>query len=374
MKNTYKILIAFVMIGGFWSCAEDDNFMLAEAQPGEFAIITPSSGTSIIITEATEQDNTGATFTWEDVDYGTPTEVTYALEFAASGTEFATPTTISSATATNYSMTYAALQTVANSLDTTPGVEDAVNIDVRVKSTIGTTGSEPKYSDVITIAVTPFVPVVTEIPKLYVVGGFQNASGYGSDWTPGDAVPLAAASVTSNSYEGYVYFNNDGSEYKFLPTNQSFEGDYGDTGAANGAYSQTLEQSDEVNAGLPSGTAGFYRVKVDLAALTYELAPERWAITGSATALGWPSDDGVTIPDTNMTYDAAAKVWTITLDLTAGGAIKFRANDAWGVNLGGADGVLSYGGADIPIATAGNYTVTLDLSVPREYTYTLTLN
>jgi hypothetical protein len=370
MKNTCKALIALVMIGGLWSCAEDDNFMIAEPQPGEFAILTPSSGTSIIITEATEQSNTGATFTWEEVDYGTPTEVTYTLEFALNGTEFAAPTTISSATATNYSMTYAALQSIANTLDPDTTTEGPVAIDVRVKSTIGTTGSEEKYSDVITIAVTPFVPTVTEIPRLYVVGGFQGASGYGSDWTPASAVPLAAAAVTSTDYEGYVFFNTTSAQYKFLPTNESFEGDYGDTGASDGSYSGTLEQTDEVNAGLPNPVAGYYRVKANIgAAMSYSLDLTNWGIIGSATPTGWDSD-------TDMVYDQTTKQWTVTMDLIGGQKIKFRANDGWDVNFGddGADAALEYGGADIDVATSGNYTIVLDLSVPRQYTYTLIAN
>ena len=76
-----------------------------------------------------------------------------------------------------------------------------------------------------------------------------------------------------------------------------------------------------------------------------------------------------------MTYDAASKTWTLTVDLTAE-EIKFRANDGWDWNYGdtGADGSLENGGDNIPVPAAGNYTVVLDLSNPRAYTYTLTLN
>jgi hypothetical protein len=49
------------------------------------------------------------------------------------------------------------------------------------------------------------------------------------------------------------------------------------------------------------------------------------------------------------------------LNLTVG-AIKFRANDDWGLNLGGLNfNALTNGGDNIPIAVAGSYTLTLDV-------------
>ena len=56
--------------------------------------------------------------------------------------------------------------------------------------------------------------------------------------------------------------------------------------------------------------------------------------------------------------------------------LRFRANDAWDWNYGdtGADVLLDLGGDNIAVPTGGNYTVVLDLSNPREYTYSLTLN
>ena len=52
------------------------------------------------------------------------------------------------------------------------------------------------------------------------------------------------------------------------------------------------------------------------------------------------------------------------------GQIKFRQDDAWGVNLGdnGADGTLDAGGDNINV-TAGTYDIVLDVA---NNTYTLT--
>ena len=117
-----------------------------------------------------------------------------------------------------------------------------------------------------------------------------------------------------------------------------------------------------------TATAGYYLVQVNTDELTYSETMYDWGIIGSATTDNWDND-------TDMTYDSNSRTWTITLDLSAE-EIKFRANDSWDWNYGdtGADGVLDVGGDNIAVPAAGNYTVVLDLSNPRDYTYTLTLN
>ncbi len=75
-----------------------------------------------------------------------------------------------------------------------------------------------------------------------------------------------------------------------------------------------------------------------------------WGIIGSATPTGWDSD-------TNMDYDLATKIYSITIDLTAGGAFKFRLDDSWTTNYGddGNNLTLDQNGADIPVTVSGTY-------------------
>ncbi len=84
----------------------------------------------------------------------------------------------------------------------------------------------------------------------------------------------------------------------------------------------------------------------------YHGAAYRWGVIGDATPGGW-SDD------TNMTWDPVGGVFKVTLNLTAN-SFKFRANDNWDVNLGGDLALLTLGGSNIPVAEAGNYTITLN--------------
>jgi hypothetical protein len=111
--------------------------------------------------------------------------------------------------------------------------------------------------------------------------------------------------------------------------------------------------------------AADYAVSLDLShPNAYTYSSNRWGIIGSATADGWNSDQ-------NMTWDAVNHVLTATINLTAGGEIKFRANDDWAINLGGPLGALTQNGANIPITTAGSYTITLN---PWTNVATVTLN
>ena len=57
----------------------------------------------------------------------------------------------------------------------------------------------------------------------------------------------------------------------------------------------------------------------------------------------------------------------VTVDFVVG-IFKFRKNHDWGTNLGGANGILSAGGADIAVSQAGTYDIILDVT---NNTYTL---
>lgn len=94
----------------------------------------------------------------------------------------------------------------------------------------------------------------------------------------------------------------------------------------------------------------------------YTYSANTWAIVGSAQG-SWDND-------TDMTWDAVNGVFTVTLPLTAG-EWKFRANNAWTVNLGGSLTALTQDGGNFTIATAGNYTITLN---PWTKVGTITMN
>lgn len=116
----------------------------------------------------------------------------------------------------------------------------------------------------------------------------------------------------------------------------------------------TLDTENDNN--IPVTVESDYFITLDLSHPNqYTYSANRWGLIGDAIPVtGWNSDQ-------NMTWDATTKAFIITLDLSVG-KIKFRANDGWDVNYGGDPAALTPGGADIAIAAAGNYTITLYLS------------
>jgi hypothetical protein len=183
---------------------------------------------------------------------------------------------------------------------------------------------------------------------LYVPGGYQG-------WDPAKTTTVLRSEKNDGKFEGYLYFDKDNTEFKFCET-PTWDKNWGDTGADG-----KLEAGGD-NVKAPK--AGYYKINVDISALTYTMVKTDWGLIGSGTAGGWDSDQ-------NLTFDAATNLWSAVLELKAG-EIKFRANDGWDLNYGddGANASLEGGGANIAIASAGKYKVTLNLN-QLPYTYSL---
>lgn len=380
MKKLSIFLIAIVAILSLNACSDDDDFTFTAKENPE-GVMFLNSTADVYSLSAFNRDNLAERFVWNEVDFDVQTTVRYELQ-ASTTPEFTDLTILASNIAeTNYGVTVGNMLDLATEagLDNDPDT-DAPNSGMlyfRVRAYVGESPATDvsHLSDVLTIMVElpEDIGGEIELPMIYMVGSFQNAGGYGNDWTPADGVPLAASAAGKMDYEGFVYVNVDAPMFKFLPTNEGWDGDYGDAGDTDGVYTGVLLQDDESNAGTPDGTGGYYFVEVNTDKMTYDLTETNWGIIGNATPTGWDSD-------TDMIYDPATKVWSITLDLTAQEApdngIKFRANDAWDFNIGDddADGTMEFGGQNIGIPEDGNYTITLDLSNPRNYTYSITKN
>ncbi len=194
-----------------------------------------------------------------------------------------------------------------------------------------------------------------DYPVIYVPGGYQVASGYSEgDWAP-DVAPQLASINADNIYEGYIYFANDNSEFKFTE-GPNWDVDYGDNDADG-----TLQAG---GANLVAPTAGVYRIIVNLNDMNYTMQKTDWGLIGDATPGGWDTD-------TDMEFDPETKEWKLIVELGTG-FIKFRANDAWEIDLGdnGADGILEYGGENIEVEEPGKYEIKLMLGTP-DYTYSI---
>jgi hypothetical protein len=106
---------------------------------------------------------------------------------------------------------------------------------------------------------------------------------------------------------------------------------------------------------LSVSTLGLYYCKVNTASLTYSVEYiSTIGVIGDATPEGWNASTALTPSSDFLT-------WTGTVTL-GGGELKFRANDAWTINLGGSFDNLVADGANIASPGAGTYKITLDLS------------
>ena len=346
MKNKFKIVLAALVFAGLWSCSDEQNFQILNAK-GDFEVVTPDGGTSIVLTPEL-QTNPAITLSWQTADFTTPTQITYTVEMALTGTDFANIVNAGTSNGNNITWSVADLNGAGVGAGLTPFTEGSV--DVRIKASAG---GQDQYSNVINLLITTYS---TDLPKLAVPGNHQG-------WNPPSAPRIASSGFGETDYEGYVWLDG---EFKFVgPTpagvfDWGAGPDYGD----DGSFSGVLVEQNESNC---TASAGYYRVRANTTTLTYSTEPAAWGIIGAATPGSWDNS-------TALTYNATNKTWEGDLAMTAG-EFKFRANDAWSINLGGdpdADGSMNYDGPNLSVAAAGNYHVVLDLSNPRQYTYTAT--
>lgn len=313
----------------FASCEKEEVRVVAAAQ-GTGATLT-ASATNLVLQKA-NAENEALKFTWSKADFGFSAGLTNTLQLAPAGTSFANAKeVVLEGGVSSISYTVLNFNALLLSMNLPTGVNSTV--EVRLKSEIsGSAALAPVYSNVVSLTVNPYAL----ISFVYVPGAYQG-------WTPATADSLI--STTSNGiYTGVIRFPEGATEFKITPA-KNWNTAYGDAG--NGSVS-----TSGGNLSVPE--AGSYRLTLNLNENTFAAAPYSWGVIGSATAGGWGAD-------TDMSYHNGKQEWTLTTHLVAG-QIKFRLNDDWAINYGGANGTLAQGGANIDIASEGTYKITFSLA------------
>nr|WP_315145354.1 SusE domain-containing protein [uncultured Flavobacterium sp.] len=355
MKNILKITFFALLLISIGACTNDKD-PVATANGLNLKAITPSGP---FVLSPVNGDNDVATITWDAVDNGVPTSPSvYVVEIAKSGTNFAKPI-IASPISTETSFLWK--EGYLNSLLLANGFlpELAADIDVRVKSTLGIEfNTFVQYSNVIVIKVTPFSQATFAFTKV------------GAD--PALAPKTLSSGFFTTDTEGYSWL--EPGDYKFYTSVQNkFQ-------TSNPSYGNDGSGSLVLN-GTPItiATAGYYRIMADIGAKTFSLTLiTAWGIIGDAKVFGSANS----LPP--MTYDQADKKWKIVISLRGGKSFNFRANNSNVINLGTgnagagtpdyAGAVMKYNGATVIVPGLSStlpYVVTLDLSSPRNYTYTI---
>ena len=352
------MLVGFAAIA-FSSCEKDEvkTILTTGATP-----TLQANNTTLVLLQA-NANNDAVKFTYSPATFGFDAAVTYVLQIAKGGTSFASASTtevgLSNTTPMEKSFKVVdfnrELLKIINYGTATP-------VEVRVKATVAAAAA-PSYSNVVTMTATAYRDIIKySFPNaLNIAGNFQG-------WDPGSAPQIVKQNNGGyNGFEGYIVFNAATPEFKMVKGDNWGAGDFGSGGGNN------LTNGGS-NLSLPSGGAGitgYWRVRADLSATPapgqwFWTKINKWSLIGAFT--GWSSD-------VDLTFNASTGVWSITRDMPAG-EFKFRANSDWGINFGDNNGDFrpDYDGSNLNITSAGNYTISLDLSVGGNYAYTIKKN
>ncbi|GEO09697.1 hypothetical protein SAE01_21930 [Segetibacter aerophilus] len=216
---------------------------------------------------------------WTNPNYrfttGTSSQnVNYLLEIDTTGANFSNPSrqTISIAKDLSMTITHSQLNDyLLNQLVLKPKMPH--NIEMRVKTSLGTNGAAALVSNVLKFTVTPYEipPKVTPPPsgKLYIVG---SATPGGWDNPVPDPAQLFTK-VSETLYQITIRMVGGGS-YLLLPVNGSWDAKYGGTGSNNA----NNVSGDDFKAGggdlLAPAASGVYKIVVDFQRGKFTVTPQ----------------------------------------------------------------------------------------------------
>lgn len=348
MKNLIIIILAFIGVSFLTSCEKEmKDPRLDMSQTVKPAFNNPASGSSFVLT----QDGTDSIFTefsWTAAVYNLDnvSSTNYVLEMAPAGSNFAGAVNLVTTTGTSFSITIGQMNSKLLGMGLVK--DSAQNIELRIFTYINKESDYSNiYSDVIALTVTPYEPIIG-FPRLYVPGDYQ-------EWDYATA-PKIYDFDNDGEYNGYIYFPEGGTlKFKFSSDPDSEHTIYGDGGG--GSLSTDSGAGD-----LTVPAAGGYAIVVDVNLLTWSATLQNWGVIGQW--LDWASD-------INLEWDITTQELSVTVENIPAAAdqrFKYRANDAWDINLGAKtpdDGTLVQGGADIPIPDGGTITFYLSFITPE---------
>lgn len=357
MKNTFKILIAAIAFVGISSCTDENNLLISEPTTETFLIKTPLNGDAIILSDATP-NNPGIALTWNPMDYTTQSVVSYTVQIAKDGTDFAEPIDLGSTTDL-----FASFQTADFNLKTlmagaVPFVQTAIN--VRVKATSGTEGAQPVYSNSIVYLVTAFGCL-----NQYAVGAGLPQSGWNWD-SPrtllcDNGVLTMTADFLNGPNDTFRFFTTEGdwSSGRNYPYYANSTSDVDAPGQGYKIVSTLVNAQDGDKNFRNVGPAGKYKLTIDSNNKTINVAPRttndafeptsNWLV-GAATPGGWSwagnNETELGLVDTGI-YEVA---------------LKLNSNEAFRVFLGNNGGdSWDLGSNNFPYYISNGYTIDSEL-------------
>ena len=363
MKITKYFLSMAAALGMLAGCYKPEMVQISAPEDVVAPVLEAVEG-PIEITAA-NMANGEVAFAWTPAEYGVNTQVDYSLEVAAAAAP-ETKVTITSGitepavdtTHITTKVTYEVLNAILyNDLGLADGVAEDVVFYVGAK-----VGEYAKiYSEGVTVSA-KVTAAEKEYPKLTVAGSYAY-----NNWTPGKGQFVFDFDGTDTKYSGVIDFGEDVSALNFKFVGEAwgkneFSVPSGEAQAAEAAELPLVAGGgDNISA---YTTHRFYSLTLDKATpkVSKNFSFNSLGVIGDATPTGWDAD-------TDMAFNTEKQRFYVDLTLTDG-KIKFRADDGWDVNWGGADGVLASGGSDIEV-TAGDYRIYVNLNDPANPVYEL---
>ena len=363
MKITKYFLSMAAALGMLAGCYKPEMVQISAPEDVVAPVLDAVEG-PIEITAA-NMANGEVAFAWTPADYGVQTQVNYSLEVAAAAAPDSKVTITSGITDTTTVtthvtavVTYEKLNAILyNDLKLSDGVAEDVVFFVGAK-----VGEYAKiYSNGVTVSA-KITAAEKEYPKLTVAGSYAYNS-----WTPGKGQFVFDFDGTDTKYSGVIDFGEDVSalQFKFVGAawgQNEFSVPSGEAQAAEAAELPLVAGGgDNISA---YTTHRFYSLTLDKATpkVSKNFSFNSLGVIGDATPTGWDAD-------TDMAFNTEKQRFYVDLTLVDG-TIKFRADDDWAVNWGGADGALVSGGDNIAV-TAGDYRIYVNLNDPANPVYEL---
>jgi starch-binding outer membrane protein SusE/F len=265
MIRKYIALLGLSVL--FLQSCEDEAFGPVLKRGAAPTITAPAANATFVLQENQAAQPFG-TFTWTSADFGFEAGTRYTLEMDLAGNNFAAAIPLGAVNALQITnKTIGEINAVLINKNIAGGTP--TDVQIRVVASVGD-DVDPLISAPVTLRITPFESTVV-YPQLQVPGSYQG-------WAPTDNNTVIFSAGFNKKYEGYVYFPNAGTEFKYTD-GPAWDVNYGDDGA-NG----TLEKN---GANIVAADAGMYKLNVDLTALTHTYTRTSWGLIGYRRRLGF---------------------------------------------------------------------------------------
>lgn len=291
-------------------------------------LIDPTSGNSIVLSDIDpEADAVTITFNDPEITATSTVDVTYELQMAEAGTDFATFTSFGEAEEGEFSFTLQHGELNDAALTANGAPDTAENFEFRLIATAKTdAGDLFRTSETLSLSITPYN--VALAPILYVVGA--GAADAGWDW----ATPVELV-LQGKKWSGNINLVNDA--FRFFTAN-------GDWGSGRN-YPWYSDRSYTIDSNLENaadgdqnfrftGTPGEYFIEIDTENKTITLGPpvvgpncnfdQLWVVGAGAADAGWDWATPVKISCTGT------GVYEGNINLINDAFRFFTANGDWG--------------------------------------------